>query len=636
MCGISAYLGNEDCFPYIINGLEKLQYRGYDSAGICSIDEKRRMICHKYASSDGSAMAEMTGVKKLRENEKDHKGCKIGIGHTRWATHGEKSDRNAHPHIDYSGRFAIVHNGTIENYQEIKNELIQKYDIQFRSQTDTEVMINLISVLYDKHRDVLTAIKNATQQLLGTWAVGILCADTPNIVYYATNGCPLLIGYGENIRMIVSQQMGFHPSIKNYIALKDGDVGCIALASESELKYELKSLSSFRECSAYSEVVEAPASYYTLKEIYEQVESASRCIASYLHFSDFSERDQRVKLDSVDSKKHLFTNAKHVLLLGCGTSYYAGCHGSHFFKDIANMDTVQALDGGEFTAADIPKSKQQTIMILLSQSGETKDLHRCLKIAKENKINTIGVINAIDSLIGREVDCQLYIQAGREIGVASTKSFTCQVISLACIALWFAQNCADGAIGAANAVRIREEYMHELLKVPNQIKMVIEDCEKQCREISQFFVDKASCFILGKGWCDSIAKEGALKIKEIGYIHAEGFSAVALKHGPFSLLQKNTPVIFLNPDDEHHARVKNAMEEVYSRNTPIILITDAIGADSASEYNKSHNTIIVPKNQIFKGILHVIPLQLIAYYLAIHKNINPDMPRNLAKCITVD
>ncbi|AYV83493.1 MAG: glucosamine-fructose-6-phosphate aminotransferase [Hyperionvirus sp.] len=614
MCGIIAFLGETGCFEHIYNGLQMLQNRGYDGAGICTINKNRCFVVNKYATTETS-----NAIERLKNDKQLHISGSVGLGHTRWLTHGDKTDQNAHPHIDYKNRIALVHNGIIENYYQLKQELISLYDVEFKSETDSEVIVNLISVLYDKNRNLEEAIRGALLRLDGTWALGIISIEKPENLYCASHGCPLLIGYGGNSMMLASEQSGFSIDVDNYFCMNDRDFIVVRKENniihlQSDTEHQIK----YIKCSEKMTMSPYPYPHWTLREIKEQPESSARSIDVGGRLDD----GDQVNLVELDLNKKKLLDANHLILLGCGTSFYAGLHGANFFKELADLDTVQIIDGGEFKENDIPRSGN-TIFILLSQSGETKDLHRCIEIAKVRNIFMIGVVNVVDSLIAREVNCRCYLNAGREIAVASTKSFTSQIIMLAMIAVWFGQN--------KNIYEIeRKQYIKDLVQLPNDIKDTIEMSEKLCEEVAKFLVDKPSCFVLGKGWCESIAKEGSLKIKEIGYIHAEGYSAVALKHGPFSLLQADTPVIFVNPNDDNYSRVNNAIEEVRSRNTPIILITDV------KPQKKNSYEIIVPQNNTFKGIIHIVPMQLIAYYLSIWKNINPDMPRNLAKCITVD
>lgn len=614
MCGIIGFIGNTPCYNYIHNGLQKLQNRGYDSAGICTINNNLLFV-NKFASTDS-----INAVDMLKNYKYEHNGM-IGIGHTRWLTHGTKTDQNAHPHIDYKNRIALVHNGIIENYDILKKELMELYNIPFNSETDSEVIVNLISMYYDKLNNFEDALVTAINRLEGTWALGIVCIDNPNNLYCVRHGSPLLIGYGSDFLMIASEQNGFIQYVDKYITLNDNDLIIITKSNSGVIDFANKNTYNVKEIIS-DKNIESPDPYqhWTLFEINEQYNSCMRAI----NFGGRLLGNDMVKLGGIDKYKNPLLNVDHLIILGCGTSYFAGQYGVNMFKDICDFDTVSLFDGGEFTELDIPR-KGLSAMILLSQSGETKDLHRCIGIAKERNIFMIGVVNVVDSYIAKEVNCGCYLNAGREVGVASTKSFTSQIIVLGLISIWFAQN------KNINKDK-RKTYIKSLFQLSSDIKSVLDTSEKIAIDIASYIKPFNSLFVLGKGWSESIAKEAALKIKEIGYIHAEGYSSVALKHGPFSLLQPNTPVIFVNPDDDDHNRVKSSIMEVCSRNTPVIVISDNANITTSDNIKFC---IKVPKNDIFKGILHIIPLQYIAYYLAVAKGNNPDFPRNLAKCITV-
>ena len=331
-----------------------------------------------------------------------------------------------------------------------------------------------------------------------------------------------------------------------------------------------------------------------------------------------------VKLGGIDKKKDILKDINNLILLGCGTSYNAGLCGLNYFKELCIFNTIQIFDGAEFKMQDVPLIGK-TALILLSQSGETKDLHRCIKLAKDNNIITIGVVNVVDSLISREVDCGCYLNAGREVSVASTKSFTSQCIVLSMIALWFSN--------IQNVNRdLRNTYIKDLMALHSQICEMLEDLEIEVEKLVPIFKNKSSCFVLGKGTCEPIAYEGSLKIKEISYIHSEGYSTSSLKHGPFALLCKDFPVILLALDDENYAKNKNAYHEIMSRDATIIVITN----DSIKDFNTSKNVIYIPYNKTYNNLLSVIPLQILAYKLSVEKGINPDMPKNLAKVVTVE
>ena len=359
-----------------------------------------------------------------------------------------------------------------------------------------------------------------------------------------------------------------------------------------------------------------PYDHWTLKEISEQFDSSLRAISLGGRLLD----DNKVRLGGLEENREVLKRIDNLIFLACGTSYFAALCGVNYFKDLCDFNTMHVLDGAEFTEKDIPKYGN-TALVMLSQSGETKDLHRCIKIGKDNDLFMIGVINVVDSMIARECNCGCYLNAGREVGVASTKSFTNQVIILSMMAVWFSQ------IHNKNGNK-RKDFISGLRNLPYDIKKTIDKSLEQ-RDMLVKLLNKPSLFVLGKGKSEAIAKEGSLKIKEITYIHSEGYSGSALKHGPFALLDKNMPVILVSPDNEHYAKMNNAYEEIKSRFAPILFITD-------NKKCKYDNTIIIPKNKVYADLLCVIPLQIAAYYLSIERGLNPDMPRNLAKCVTVE
>jgi len=609
MCGIIGYIGYDDAFIFILKGLLMLQNRGYDSAGICTIFNNK-FICNKYASE--LYTKKISALDKLNNNI-TNKG-NIGIGHTRWATHGAKTDNNAHPHFSMDNKFVLVHNGIIENYEILKKELIDSHNITFKSQTDTEIIVNLISIYYKETNNIEESISKSINRLEGTWGLAIMCIDKPNTLYCTRHGSPILIGLSDNYYIIASEQSGFCGEVNNYICLKDGDIVTIHKENNT-VKLNCKNEYKLKQITDKNiQLSPDPYPYWTIKEIYEQYDSSLR--ATSLGGRILNE--DKVKLGGLNEHTKYLETINNIILLGCGTSYHAGMHSLYFFKDLCNFNTVQLFDGADFNCSDIPKSGN-TALILLSQSGETKDLYRCIKIGKENNLFLIGIVNVVDSLIAREVNCGCYLNAGREVGVASTKSFTSQVITLAIMAIWFAQ------IQNVNSIK-RITYIKCLRTLPSDIKHTIETFKKY--KYCYHLVNKDNLFVLGKGKSESIAKEGALKIKEISYIHAEGYSGSSLKHGPFALLDENFPVILISPDDEHFNHMQNAYNEIISRNAPVLFIT-------TKQNCNIENSIIVPYNEIFNDLLCVIPLQLIAYYLALDKGHNPDLPKNLCKSVTV-
>jgi len=607
MCGIVGYLGIENYYDYIINGLKLLQNRGYDSAGITYIYDNN-LTTKKYSSSQISNSIE------LLENNIDLKQeSSIAIGHTRWATHGTINNINAHPHHDNKNMFSIVHNGIIENFHFIKNDLL-KEGYHFLSQTDTEVISVLLGKFYALENNIEKAIEKTVNKLQGTWALVIIHKDFPDQIWFTRNGSPLLLGIDDQFVLIVSEQLAFNNSIKKYIIIENHDIISVKIKdSRIELQESLNRYTVQKKLK--DDIVSKPENYehWTLKEIMEQPSSINRSINNGGRIADST----NVKLGGLDEHKSKLLECEHLILLGCGTSYYSGLWSCEIFKILDIFTTVQIFDGAEFDVHDIPK-KGKTCLIFLSQSGETKDLHRCIQIAKDFELYTIGVVNVPDSLIARETDCGVYLNAGREIAVASTKSFTSQCIILSMIGIWFSQN-------RGTSIRKRKTIIDSIRSLPFQIQNTLNN--DILRTFSDL-LDKNTVFILGKGKEFAIAKEGALKIKEISYIHAEGYSSSALKHGPFALIENNLPVIILDIGEKYREKNRNAYEELKSRNARIIFITD--------EKSGLENEILVDKNEIFGGLLANICIQLLTYYKAISKNINPDFPRNLAKVVTVE
>jgi glucosamine--fructose-6-phosphate aminotransferase (isomerizing) len=549
MCGIYGILLKkpDNIYDLILQGLAQLQNRGYDSAGICVYNDGLHIT--KYASTEVSALDLLSKTTFVDRP-------KIGMGHNRWATHGQKTDLNSHPHASNDGNWAIVHNGIIENYEELK-ELLPR--TTFHSQTDTEVIVHLLQ--YNYEGDILATIQKTIGLLKGTYALIIMTAYEPNKLFCVRDGSPLLIGYNEERIIITSEKSGFGCSVK-YSPIN----GICVIHDNFTLENYTEHIVDKESLTPY------PYEHWTLKEIHEQV--------------------------NVTSISSLDINAEHIILLGCGTSYYAGLYGMHFFKKTRNYNTVQVFDGADFTTRDIPKGS--TVFILISQSGETRDLYRCIEIAKQRSIQTIGIINVEDSLIAREVDRVVYCKAGKEVGVASTKSFMSQVICLSVLA----GNDTNGLSG--------------------DIQKTIQICKPICSYLAK---QHTNLFLLGKGADEIIAKEGALKLKEMAYIHAEGYSSSSLKHGPFALLDEEMPVILLNFEQEHTPKIMNCYHEIVSRNSPVLFITNR---------ENEYADIVIPYNETYASLLGIIPIQLLAYYISVSKGINPDKPKNLAKVVTVE
>lgn len=623
MCGIFGIVlhANENIYDLILNGLRQLQNRGYDSTGISVINEGKINV-YKYASTPSIEAIDRLAELQLDSRTNTHTHTHIGIGHNRWATHGIKNDTNAHPHLSNDGQFSVVHNGIIENYVELKH-ILQENGYTFYSQTDSEVVINLIEFHFKKTQNTFEAIKKTIHMLRGTYGLVIQSLHNPMELYCVRNGSPLLVGQNDNCVIVTSEQSGFCNMMNNYITLHNDDI-CVITKQDDTITFTTSQLYTTKAVILLeTELSPQPYPHWTLKEIHEQ----PNVILNSINKGGRIKNNTEVKLGGLEQHIDILQGIQNIILLGCGTSYFAGLYGMHFFKSICAFNTVQLFDGAEFNDHDIPKMGL-TAFILISQSGETKDLHRCIEIAKCKNIPTIGIINVVDSLIAREVDCGVYCNAGKEVGVASTKAFTSQVVCLSMVAIWFStlHRVCD---------HVRSKMICDLHSLSNDIKMVLQDCNERIREMAKrmCIMCSTNMFLLGKGTDECIAKEGALKIKEISYIHAEGYSSSSLKHGPFALLDETFPVIICNLDQTHSAKTLNCYQEVKSRNAPIIFVTND---KNVLQSEMSEHAILVPYNKTYGSLLGIIPIQLLAYYLSIQKGINPDKPKNLAKVVTVE
>lgn len=594
MCGI---IGAITCnsVKTVINGLIKLQNRGYDSAGICSVVNSSNFLIRKYISTQ-----KKSAIEKLNK-DKFAPESNISIGHTRWATHGARTLANAHPHHDELMNFVIVHNGIIENYLELKEELVN-LDYQFYGQTDTEVIAKYISHLSD-------SFLNLNSKMRGSWAILILDKRNLDRIFFMKNGAPLILGYNESKSkiMLVSELSGFDSDIEYYYSLLDGEQGYVSSQTISTVyEYTPQKIQMSIE-----QTMPDPYPYWTIKEINDQKHIIKELIKTRIVNNEIC----LPELESID-----LSSIEHFIFLACGTSYHAAQIGLKYFRELRINATTEVIDGADFEECDLPANRK-TLLILLSQSGETKDLYRALIIGKEYHKKSIGIINVENSLIAREVDACLYLKAGREHAVASTKAFTSQCVMLLLLSLWM----------SPELLSIKQEYINALAVLDEDISNIIDQTELEIPLILPFFTDKENCFILGKQQCEWTAKEGSLKIKEITYIHSEGYSAAALKHGPFSLLNPGMPVILIANNDRFCCKVENIAAEIKSRNALVIYITNKKTNTENIDYLFYFNN----KTPLFP-ILSVIPLQILAYHLALARGNNPDYPRNLAKVVTVE
>ena len=615
MCGIIAYLGYKPGIKQAYEGLLILKNRGYDSAGISSIvihDDVNKFILDKYATT-----TEQSAFDMLVPNLPNHKSSYNCILHSRWSVVGTPTTNNSHPHIDYTNQFSLVHNGIIENHNLLRKELLE-IGIEFKSETDTEVIVNLIGY-YSQKYDVKEAIDMTINRLEGTWGLVIQNLNEPDKLYCARHGSPLLVGIEDDFVMISSEQTGFAKYVKNYISIKSDDI--IELKKENgKIKFSKIDDYIVRKVKLENfDLTPDPFPHWTLKEIHEQFDVSIRAMGMGSRINN----DKSVKLGGLDSHINDLIDIDNLIILGCGTSYHAGLYSLNLFRKIGDFNTVQVVDGSDFNEYDIPKTGK-TGLIVISQSGETKDLHRCVDLGKTKNLTMIGVINVVDSMIATDVQCGVYMNAGREVGVASTKCFTSEIIILSMIACWFAQN---------KHVHEKEriKLLRNLKTLPNEIKNVIENTNQQCINVAEYLSLHESSFLLGRGKNKAIAMEGALKIKELGYINANGCSTASLKHGSYALLEKDFPVILLLPNDLLFARNNSVGNELKSRESFVIIITDKDDID-----NDYDMYLTIPKNELFYGVLANICLQLIAYYVAILKGNNVDCPKNLCKTISID
>jgi len=642
---------------FLLDGLTILKNRGYDSAGIATMDTAGgkvvRGTCNKSPTSNGiqaitkyaSDGDKADSIEMVRKHSQSSAGHPVGIAHTRWATHGGKTDENAHPHTDSSGKIALVHNGTLNNANDLRREL-QKMGHSFTSQTDTEVIAKLIGHHYEADKGC--TLKQATEKALvrcdGTWGLGIMCADAPDELVVACNGSPLVIGIGDDRTFIASETSAFNRFTKNFISMKDGEIGV--------LHADGRTLDLSRKQKAPDQEVilsPAPHPHWTIRECLEQPEAIARAMS-------FGGRlgAEKTFLGGLDGNYERFSKVKHMCLSACGTSLNASRYGERLMKHLGSFDSVYSIDAAETEPKDFPcaSNRDQTGLIVVSQSGETKDVHRVVTTAMDRGVNVLSVVNAVGSLIARTTKVGVYCNAGRENAVASTKAFTTQVTVLALIALWFREvrDKLEGHAPSVETLKLKEA----LMRLPITFGMALKTRE-QCKQVAERLREKEHCFILGKGYAEPVAMEGALKIKEMCYLHAEGYSGGALKHGPFALIENKkgkfgaTPIVMLILDDNHAQHMRTAAEETKARGAELIIITDK--PELAQDLDD--NPIVIPNNGPLTALGAVLPLQLVAYELAMmryvvqpcffpasltvfHRGINPDTPRNLAKAVTVD
>jgi glucosamine--fructose-6-phosphate aminotransferase (isomerizing) len=617
MCGIIGYVGKKNILDVLINGLKKLEYRGYDSSGLAVL-EGTKILSHRAVGKVDNMVS--TLPEKFREivkNRLTNNEVYIGIAHTRWATHGKPSEENAHPHTDCREEFIVVHNGIIENFMQLKHNLTHH---KFSSQTDTEVIVHLIEEKYSSYKDIFEALKDTIKMLEGSFAFVVLSKYEPNKLFFARKDSPLIIGFGEEEKMIASDVLAMLDYTNKFIFLENGDYGYI---TKDEVK--IFNIHTDKEERRTIQIVnwtaqmaqKAGFKHFMLKEIYEQPQVLRENIVSRI-FDEEIVFDEEICFDKKDLKK-----IRKILIIGCGTSYHAALVSKYFFESILKIP-VEVDIGSEFRYRDFVLEKD-TLAIFVSQSGETADTLASLRIVKQRGVPTIGVCNVIGSSLYREADSNIYIKCGPEIGVASTKAFLGQLVCLYLFALYLAK------IKQTTTKERYLELLSNLAKTPTYIERILSDTS-YIKFLAEQFYTKHDFLYLGRGINYPIALEGALKLKEISYIHAEGYPAGEMKHGPIALIDKDTPVVVIATKGALLQKVFSNLEEVKSRQAKVIALTNYDVSSKSIDYK-----IEVPYiNELISPIINVVPLQLLAYYIADLLGREIDQPRNLAKSVTVE
>ncbi len=618
MCGITGYIGHRDAYPIVINGLKRLEYRGYDSAGIMMYDGETMHL--------SKTKGKVSDLEVITNKEEERKVGKIGIGHTRWATHGVPNDVNSHPHFSQSGDLVIVHNGIIENYDTIKKELISR-GYEFQSDTDTEVLVNLIEEVKKSEGCKLgKAVQLALTNVIGAYAIAVFDKTKPNELVVARLGSPIAIGVGKNNEefFVASDASPFIEYTKDAIYLEDGELAIIKknkgikvhkIDNDKEIDANIQKLQLSLE-----QIEKGGYDHFMLKEIYEQPKAI---IDTYR--GRMLANEGIIRMAGVDDNMSKFLNADRIIIVACGTSWHAGLVGEYLFEDMARIP-VEVEYASEFRYRN-PIITPNDVVIAISQSGETADTLAAIKLAKSKGAFVFGVCNVVGSSIARETHAGAYTHAGPEIGVASTKAFTTQITVLSLIALKLAQ--AKGTL-STSAVN---NYLQTMQQIPTQVENLLK-IDAQVKEIAAVYKDAKNCLYLGRGFNFPVALEGALKLKEISYIHAEGYPAAEMKHGPIALIDENMPVFVIATSRGHYEKVVSNIQEIKSRSGKIVAIVTE-GDETVKEI-ADHVIEIPDTEEAFTPLLTTIPLQLLSYHVAVMLGKNVDQPRNLAKSVTVE
>ena len=617
MCGIVGYTGFRDAYDVVINGLRRLEYRGYDSAGIILELQNGDF---EFKKTKGKVDDLVAISKNLQTTSK------LGMGHTRWATHGVPSDNNSHPHLSNNGKIAIVHNGIIENYDTIKTMLINK-NFEFKSETDTEVLVNLFQYFMDKDPslDFSEAVRYALNEVYGAYAISVMHEDFPGQLVVARLGSPLAIGIGENEYFVASDASPFVEFTKEAVYLEEGHMATISLESGIDIrtiKENTKIEPAIQELRLNLEQIEKGGyEHFMLKEIFEQPKSILDTMRGRLLVDEGI-----IKMAGIWDHLERLTNAERIIIIACGTSWHAGLIGEYLIEEFARVP-VEVEYASEFRYRN-PIISSKDVVIAISQSGETADTMAAIKLAKEKGAFVFGICNVVDSSIARYTDAGAYTHAGPEIGVASTKAFTSQLTILSLIAIKLGNH--NGNLGKADFMRL----ITELEAIPNKVEDVLNSVDENVKAIASKFVDATNFLYLGRGYNFPAALEGALKLKEISYIHAEGYPAAEMKHGPIALIDENMPIVIIAPKVGHYDKIVSNVQEIKARKGKVIAIVNK--GDSQVSAMADYIIEIPETSECFSPILASIPLQLLSYYIAVARGANVDQPRNLAKSVTVE
>ncbi len=613
MCGIVAYIGTKQAFPILIKGLQRLEYRGYDSAGVALLNGGLHIYKKK-----GKVVELQNFVK-----DKDTKGH-VGIGHTRWATHGKPDDINAHPHTGQSGRVVVIHNGIIENYSILKSALT-KLGHTFISETDTEVLAHLIEEVQQRDNlPIEEAVRQALTQAHGAYAIVVMDKNDPEKLVAARKSSPLVIGVGKNEFLVGSDATPIVEHTKKVVYLKDEEVATLTLDGQMNIKTlrNEDATATIHQIELEIEQLEKGGyDYFMLKEIFEQPTTVAECMRGRMN-----EEDGWVRLGGMEEHKMRMIHADRMIILGCGTSWHAGMIAEYLFEDLARLP-VEVEYASEFRYRN-PVVRERDVVLAISQSGETADTFAALELAKERNALTYGIVNVVGSSIARLTHSGSYIHVGPEIGVASTKAFTGQVTMLTMMAL---------VLGYERGYLPKSRYqelVQELALIPGKIEQLLQNCQKQIEHIAAEFKDAPNALYLGRGYNFPVALEGALKLKEISYVHAEGYPAAEMKHGPIALIDENMPVFVIATNLSAYDKIVSNIQEVKARKGVVIaLVTEG---DELVKHLADHTIEIPPTEEPFTPLLSVIPLQLLAYHIALLRGCDVDQPRNLAKSVTVE